>query len=435
MKQYLFCFLLLSVSVLGACKKDDDNNNGNNTPPTNYRPIVMVHGFLASGDTYAGQAMRLSSNGYEQNKIYVFDWNSLNQGGNAGALLDQLIDSVLAVTGASQVDLVGHSAGSGLGFTYISDSTQATKVAHYIHLAGNPQPSVPVYGGDTVKVLNIWSAADSVVAGGNIPGATNITLQGADHYQVATSEQTFTELFKFCNAGKAPQTVTITPQTPIQIGGKCVTLGENAPMVGATVRIYAVDNATGFRTGTLPEATLTVDSKGKWGPVNVSANLTYEFEVVSADTADRVVHYYREGFKRSNYLVYLRTLPPAGSLAGLLLNSLPSNDNQTVLGFFASSQAVITGRDNFSVNNTNLAISPFADASKTAIAYFLYDDGDNASGLNAVGLFGQFPFLNGVDMFFATSPPQTISLQFNGRTLNVPNLKSATDGVIVAVFD
>jgi hypothetical protein len=65
----------------------------------------------------------------------------------------------------------------------------------------------------------------------------------------------------------------------------------------------------------------------------------------------------------------------------------------------------------------------------------MYDDGDNTSEVTPVGLFGQFPFLNGVDMYFATTPAQTISLQFNGRTLNVPNLKSGTDGVIVAVFD
>jgi hypothetical protein len=433
MKRYLFCFLLLSATLLGACKKDDDCDGDNQ--PANYRPIIMVHGFLASGDTYAGQAMRLSSNGYEKNKIYVFDWNSLNQGSNTNDLLDQLIDSVLAATGATQVDLVGHSAGGGVGFSYISDSTHAAKVAHYIHLGSNPQSGVPVYGGDTVKVLNIWSAADSVVAGANIPGATNVTLQGADHYQVATSEQTFTELFKFCNDGKMPTTVTITPQTPIQISGKCVTLGENAPMVGATIKVYPTDNATGLRVDPVPAAVLTVDSKGKWGPIDIMANQTYEFEVISANSTDRVVHYYREGFFRSNHLVYLRTLPPANSIAGFLLNGLPNTDDQSVVAFFASSQAVITGRDNFSVNNTNLAISPFADASKTAIAYFMYDDGDNTTEVTPVGLFGQFPFLNGVDMFFATTPPHTISLQFNGRTLNVPNLKSATDGVIVAVFD
>lgn len=431
MKHMLLNFLLAGLALVTSCKKECNDNN----PTGSYRPIIMVHGFLASGDTYAGQAMRLSSNGYENNKLYVFDWNSLSQGSNTGDLLDQFIDSVLAVTGATQVDLVGHSAGGGVGFSYISDSAHAAKVAHYIHLASNPQTAVPVYGGSAVKVLNIWSSADSIVAGANIPGATNITLQGADHYQVATSEETFTELYKFCNDGKAPQTVTITPQTPIKIGGKSVTLGENTPMAGATIKIYPVDNATGFRTSNLPEATLTVDSKGNWGPVDVSANLTYEFEVVSANSSDRTVHYFREGFKRSNYLVYLRTLPAPGSLAAILLNSLPSNNNQSVIGFFASSQAVIAGRDNFTVNNTNLAISPFADASKTAIAYFLYDDGDNTTEVTPVGLFGQFPFLNGVDMYFPTSPQQTINLQFNGRTLNVPNLQSASDGIIVAVFD
>lgn len=429
----MFYFLLLSLLAgQTACKKDCDDN----TPTgNNYRPIIMVHGFLASGDTYAGQAQRLSINGYDQNKIYVFDWNTLSQGADNTAALNAMVDSVLAVTGATQVDLVGHSAGGGLGFSYISDSVRAKKVAHYIHIGSNPQSSVPVYGGDTVKVLNIWSSADSVVSGGNIPGATNVNLQGLDHYQVATSAETFTEIFKFCNNGKAPQTTDIAAETSIKIGGKAVTLGENAAMAGATVNIYKTDNATGFRISNTPTTTITVDSKGRWGPVSVDAGATYEFEVISTNSADRKVHYYREAFTRSNYLVYLRTLPPASSLGGLLLSSLPSDDNQSVLGFFSASQAVINGRDNFSVNGTNLAISPFADASKTAIAYFLYDDGDNTTELNAVGLFGNFPFLNGVDMFFGTTPPQTINLQFNGRSLNVPNLKSATDGIIVAVFD
>jgi len=367
--------------------------------------------------------------------MYVFDWNSLNQGGDNNAALNALIDSVLAITGATQVDLVGHSAGGGVGFSYISDSVRAKKVAHYIHIGSSPQSSVPVYGGDTVKVLNIWSAADSIVSGAAIPGATNVNLQGLDHYQVATSAETFAELFKFCNNGKAPQTTAIVTESALKIGGKAVTLGENAPMAGATVNIYKTNNATGFRLSNTPTTSVIVDSKGRWGPVNVDANTTYEFEVISANSADRKVHYYREAFTRSNNLVYLRTLPPPGSLGGILLSSLPTNDNQSVLGFFAASQAVIAGRDNFTVNNTNLAISPFADASKTAIAYFLYDDGDNTTELNAVGLFGSFPFLNGVDMYFPTATQQTINLQFNGRTLNVPNLKSATDGVIVAVFD
>lgn len=429
----MFYFLLLSLFVTqSACKKECDDDA---TPSNNYRPIIMVHGFLASGDTYAGQAQRLSANGYEQNKIYVFDWNTLNQGADNTTALNAMVDSVLAVTGATQVDLVGHSAGGGVGFSYISDSTRAKKVAHYIHIGSSPQSGVPVYGGDTVKVLNIWSSADSIVSGAAIPGATNVNLQGLDHYQVATSAETFAELFKFCNDGKTPQTTAITPESTIKIGGKAVTLGENAAMAGATVNIYKTDNATGFRLSNTPNTTLTVDSKGRWGPVSVDASATYEFEVISANSADRKVHYYREAFTRSNYLLYLRTLPPPSSLGGILLSSLPSNDNQSVLGFFSASQAVITGRDELSINNTNLAISPFADASKTAIAYFLYDDGDNTTELNAVGLFGNFPFLNGVDMYFPTIPQQTINLQFNGRSLNVPNLKSATDGIIVAVFD
>jgi triacylglycerol esterase/lipase EstA (alpha/beta hydrolase family) len=62
-------------------------------------PVVMVHGFLASGDTYAPFVQLFHSNGYKPNYLYAFDWNSLNQGANNSAALDAFIDTVRARTG------------------------------------------------------------------------------------------------------------------------------------------------------------------------------------------------------------------------------------------------------------------------------------------------------------------------------------------------
>ena len=105
------------------------------------------------------------------------------------------------------------------------------------------------------------------------------------------------------------------------------------------------------------------------------------------------------------------------------------------MAVFSANQAVIDTRDNLTVNGTLISTPDIAPADKTAIAFFLYDDGDSTTELTPVGSFGGFPFLAGVDMFFPTEPSGSIHLQYNGRTMNVKNWKSATDGIIVAVFN
>ena len=105
------------------------------------------------------------------------------------------------------------------------------------------------------------------------------------------------------------------------------------------------------------------------------------------------------------------------------------------MAVFAASQAVINNRDELYVDGNELSTDEFASSEQTTIAFFLYDDGDYNTSLSSVGLFGSFPFLNGIDMFFDTAEPTTISIEMNGRTLNVPNWKSETEGITVVVFD
>lgn len=413
----------------------DTTNIDTLTPCSGARPIVMLHGFLASGDTYANTIMRFTSNNYCPNLLYVYDWNTLG-GGNDSNALDAFIDQVLAETGATQIDLAGHSAGTGFCYSYLSDATRAAKVAHYAHLAGSPQ-SAPAGPGGTVPTINIYSDADETVAGGDISGAQNLNLLTADHYQVATSAATFEALYTFFN-GNSPTTSNIAPQNAanLTISGKVLTLGENEPKSNATISVYETNPNTGERLSAVPNFVLNSNADGLWGPISVTPSATYEFFTQTNVADDRNVIYYREGFTHSNPLVYLRTLPPASSLAGILLASLPSDDNQTVLASFTASQATITGRDQLSVNNIDLATPQYAPASETAIAYFLYDANNNQQSEGTIPFaFSLAPFLTGADLFFATEPRQTIQLQFNGRQLNVPSLKSASDGVIVAVFD
>ncbi len=110
--RYSAFFLLLLL--ISRCKKDEavpppaQEQNTQNPPPPSCNdtllPVVMMHGFLASGDTYARHFMRFTSNGYCGNRLFAYDWNTLGGGGNVNDL-DIFIDTVLARMGTSQVNL------------------------------------------------------------------------------------------------------------------------------------------------------------------------------------------------------------------------------------------------------------------------------------------------------------------------------------------
>ncbi len=398
-----------------------------------FRPVVVVHGFLASGDTYASQFQRFSSNGYCNSALRAFDWNSTAFGSDNSGALDEYIDRVLEKTGASQVDLVGHSAGGGLCYGYLESSANAVKVAHYVHLASSSQAQ-PAGPNAEIPTLNISSTNDETTGVSDISGAENLTLSGYDHYEVATCAETFAAMYNHFNDEQAI-TTDIVEESAVSVCGKALTLGENAPLDFATVEVYEVDPATGQRISSQAQHTLLTNERGYWGPIELTKGAPYEFLVLSGNAGDRPVHYYREGFTRSNPLVYLRTLPPATSIAGLLLANLPSDDAQAVVGLFTSSQAVVSGRDDLFTNSEELSIPDFTSADQTTIAMFLYDDGDGSTSLDPDPTFSGIQFLNAVDMFFAGDASQTITTTFNGRTLNCPAWPSQSDGLIVLVFD
>jgi pimeloyl-ACP methyl ester carboxylesterase len=407
-------------------------------PPcrSTHRPIIFAHGLLAAGDTWAPHIMRFVANGYCEDELYRLDWNTL-AGGTADAVdaLDLLVDHALSVSGKAQVDLVGHSAGGGLGYAYLADAPRAARVARYAHVASSLM-TVPAGPDGATPTLNLWSESDAIIKKkGDIPGATNVTLAGADHYQAGTSPESFDALYRFFNDGAAPQTSDIVPAAPILVSGKVLALGENIPASTATVAIYEVDPATGARAGE-PVAVQDADADGNYGPVVVRGGVPHEFVVTGATESGLPIHYYREPFVRSNPAVYLRTLPASDSLAGSLISDVPFDDpEQSVIVVFTASQATIHGRDTLTVQGLDLATEALATEARTAIAWFLYDaDKDGETGGDAIPIFTAFPFLNGVDAWFEPGGP-ALSITFQGRTLVVPAWRAGVDGPVVATFD
>lgn len=397
-------------------------------------PIVAAHGFLASGDTYANHAMRFEANGYCLARIHAFDWNTL-QRDEPEAALDAFIDNVLDSAGAEQVELMGHSAGGGLGYTYLADPARAARVAHYVHIGSfvNDGPAGPE--GMPVPTLNLWSEGDLVVEDkGDINGATNVRLIEEDHYSVATSDASFEAIYRFFNEDQTPAETDIVADEPLYISGKALTLGENIPEAGGVVEIFALDE-TGGRVGEAV-AVFQVAEDGRWGPFIAEPETHYEFRVQPAAPDGTPVHYYREAFRRSNNLVYLRTLPAPGSLAGTILSLIPFEEDASVVVIFTSNRGLNDATDSLTVNGQELATPALASPDQTTIALFIYDaDGDDQSSGDAVLTFGSFPFLNGADLFIPADAESTIDVVFNGRRLPMRAWPSASEGATIAVFE
>ena len=398
-------------------------------------PVVFIHGFLASGDTYEQQVARFIENGICADRLFLFDWNSLNRV-DKSEKLDLFIDEVLEKTGAHRLNLVGHSAGGGLSYSYMSRLPYARKVASYVHIGARPEPSPPGPEGE-IPMLNIYSAADPIVPGAEIPGGQNLDLETADHYQVATSVEAFEAMFHFFYDREIEY---LKPkdhnQDRVKLAGKSLTLGENRPNAGAEIGVFELDPETGFRLSENTDVTAEVDSLGHWGPVKVTRGVPLEFELRPANEGERRIFYYREPFEVDNKHLYLRSFPSPQSMAGMMLSGLPQDDNQTAVVVFSASRAVIHGRDELEINGIQLATPEFADADQSVISWFLYDENGNAkTDTTQIPTFAPVPFLNGVDIFIGTDEKKSIEARLNDSILRFPNKKSGSEGVVVLVFD
>ncbi|WP_438946712.1 alpha/beta fold hydrolase [Sediminibacterium sp.] len=416
---FLFFILTLLNHIVSAQDKKTQNT-----------PIVFVHGFLGSGDTYATQFQRFTENGYLPSQLYAFDWNSVGARNNTIAQLDSFIAKVLEKTGAEQINLVGHSAGGGIGYSYLNDAVRALKVANYVHI-GSSRQAKPAGKNGEVRTLNIFSLGDKVAKGDLIPGAVNIQQTDNDHYEVATSESTFWSMFQFFNpSGKTK------PQKEIKrkfvVAGKACLMGENTILANALVEVYTIDFTKGERIASQPDFTFTTDERGSWGPFIAKPGIGYEF-VLKPAGGQRTVHYFYEPFSADNLLVYLRALPKTG-LPALLLNTLPSNDMQSVVAVFCSNRAVIAGRDSLTIDGLNLSAKDISPDTKTAIAHFIFDNGDGISSGNLISTFKQLPFMNGVDFFLNATDKKPVQVFYNGRTFYLPKRKSASEGIMVMVL-
>jgi len=407
-------------------------------PPLN--PIIFVHGGSGSGAQFESQAMRFASNGYPHRYVRVLEYDSSSIGTILPAVLaelDALIAELQAATGRAQVDLLGHSLGTFVCQSYLASPARAANVAHYVNIDGAEAPAPP--GG--VPTLALWAGAAPPI--GSIGGALNVTLADQEHIESATSAEAFFEMYHFFR-GMAPATTDIVPEPPgqVSISGQVNYFPSNEGIDGATLEIWEVDPATGFRRGDEPVATRLIDASGDWGPIDeVKGGRSYEFAVNREGEIG--VNYFYEPFLRSDHLIRLNV---ATGLTPFIDQSADSTAltvlrNREFCGDLGPGSDVLAVDGVNVLNPTNASCASVGSGSA---AVFLFDD--NSDGISNIGGAIPFPFaflafLTAADLYIPSEPPGSVSVVAvprgggAARTVNVPNLPSTEARVVVQLND
>ena len=118
------------LSLLIAClsapedSAEDAQTTYVNPPETEYPldlgctsktdPVLALHGFIASGDTYINFERFFVEHGLCPSHFIALDWNTFSEDReDSYALMNRAIDELKIRSGASQITLIGHSAGGG----------------------------------------------------------------------------------------------------------------------------------------------------------------------------------------------------------------------------------------------------------------------------------------------------------------------------------
>jgi pimeloyl-ACP methyl ester carboxylesterase len=393
-------------------------------PSCTHRPVLMIHGMLGSGDNYQYLANYLQGWGYCPQHLHVYNWNTLGRNPQEVNRLDSVVLAILNTSRATQIDLVGHSAGGSLAYNYLSDSARCSRVARYVHI-GSRAMQQPAGPGGKVPTLNIYSRGDRAVAGADIAGATNVAFSSYDHFGILAADSTATEVFRYLNGSLPPATMPLykaKKDTEVQV----LQMGDNSPEAGAEIWWYTAPSG-GSRPG--KKYSTTTSSQGTALLQPVEAGMPYLVEC--KPKAGRPVAYYFPAMPSGPLPVYLRTLPNTG-MVRMLLQGLPQRTGEAALVLFGSAGAFMPGDPHLVLNGDTLNTRAITPASKTVVALFLYDNGDGETSRQTQGAFAAAPFMNAID-YHLPSAQKPFMLQWKGKTYEIPAFPSS-EAVTVVVL-
>ena len=387
-------------------------------PPT---PVIFVHGNSGSAQQFETNAMRLTSNGFPQKRLFVYEYGT-GVGTNDAAIagLDTFIANVKDRTGADQVDVLAHSRGTTVMHSFLATPERAAQVRSYVNFDGRTSDSPP--GG--VRTLAVWGEGDQTRA---IGGAENVYFANKAHTEVTTSAEAFAEVYEFL-LGEEPETTKVIPEKPdkVTVKGRALVFPDNVGITGGTLRVFEVEKKTGQRLSNRPVYQTSIDDEGAFGPIEVNGKARYEFEISRA--GESTIHNYPEPFERDDHFYRVLTAP----LLNPFIERSPDHVSIAVTRMreFWGDQENPSANDKLQFDGFNVLTPAVAPRSRRVLAVFNFDkNSDGVSDTSAsLAPFNQIGFLTGVDHFMPSSPDASGTIAVK-ETMRVPHSFTRTTNV------
>jgi triacylglycerol lipase len=182
------------------------------TSPLGRKPILLIPGYFEPGSMWASFSGELRRRGWTQ--IYVMEhWPGFSDIREMATKAGALVDKIQAETGATQIDIVGHSMGGLVARHWLQRQGGEGRIAHYVSFATPHQGTIAGYfgpgesarqmrpgsaflndinSGDTqpgdAHFASLWSRTDEIVVPqphGEYKGGSDSQFPMAEHLQLA----------------------------------------------------------------------------------------------------------------------------------------------------------------------------------------------------------------------------------------------------------
>jgi hypothetical protein len=234
---------------------------------------------------------------------------------------------------------------------------------------------------------------------------------------MTSSVETFTAMYRFFTGSDPVTTDVVAQPGPIQLSGRVVIFPSNGGLPDATLDVYAVDPATGTRTGPRV-ATFALSGDGGFGPFTGDGSTRYEFAVTRDGTTH---HHYFEPFRRTDRLIRILSNEP-GTGVDALLERGPAH--VTLLAYRNKEWWGDQGPagDSLTVNGRQILGATTAPRARRAIGMFAYDASRDrrSDAASAPGLLSVLPFVSGSDVYVPSSPTASGTVVVESRQRGGP---------------
>ena len=105
-------------------------------PVLTHDPILFVHGWNASSSTWSTMVSRFKADGWTDAELANWSYNYRQSNATTAAQIKQKVDSILAATGATKVDIITHSMGPLSARYYVRNIEDLGKVDALVSLGG-----------------------------------------------------------------------------------------------------------------------------------------------------------------------------------------------------------------------------------------------------------------------------------------------------------